>query len=167
MTEIQQTLIKEIEGKKTLFKTESYAMSIGELANLYQNGEIQINPAFQRLFRWTEGQKIKLIESIILGIPVPSIFVYQNPNGIWELVDGLQRVSTILQFMGVLGDKPKLVLKQTKYLPAFEGFVYEADQTNPNEIPDLLKLSFKRSKLNFTIIQSDSHVNAKLKFFKD
>ncbi len=166
MTEAQKKLIDDIEKKKTLFKTENYSMSIGELSNLYSNNEIIVNPAFQRLFRWTDGQKVKLIESIILGIPIPPLFVYQNKEGIWELVDGLQRASTILQFIGVLRDSEKLVLKGTKYLPSFEGFVWESDVVNHNELPDLLKLNFRRSKLNFIIIQSDSDPNAKFEVFQ-
>lgn len=166
MTEIQQRLTTEIEKKKTLFKTENYSMSIGELSNLYLNNEIIISPAFQRLFRWSEGQKVKLIESILLGIPIPPLFVYQNKDGVWELVDGLQRASSILQFMGVLEGLPKLILKKTKYLPSFEGFVWEQDQDYINEIPDGLKLTFKRSKLNFIIIQSDSDANAKFEVFQ-
>lgn len=166
MTELQQKLISQIERKKTLFKTENYSMSIGELSNLYTNKEIIINPAFQRLFRWSEGQKVKLIESVILGIPIPPLFVYQNKDGIWELVDGLQRASSILQFMGSLFDQPKLILRGTKYLPAFEGFVWEKDENNKEELPDLLRLNFKRSKLNFIIIQSDSDPNAKFEVFQ-
>jgi len=166
MTQIQEKLVVEIGNKKTLFKTENYSMSIGELANLYTTNEIIINPAFQRLFRWSEGQKVKLIESVILGIPIPPLFVYQNRDGIWELVDGLQRASTILQFMGILKDNEKLVLKGTKYLPSFEGFVWNTDPINQNELPDILKLNFKRSKLQFIIIQSDSDPNAKFEVFQ-
>ncbi|WP_312352016.1 DUF262 domain-containing protein [Sphingobacterium multivorum] len=96
----KQLLLTQVDGKRTEFKSEGYPMSIGELVNLYERKEILINPDFQRFFRWTDVQKTKLIESILLGIPVPSIFVFQREDGIWELVNGLQRVSTLLQFMG-------------------------------------------------------------------
>ena len=70
-----EILLREIESRRTSFKTDSYPMSIGELVNLYISKEITIRPEYQRLFRWTQGQKVKLIESILLGIPIPSIFV--------------------------------------------------------------------------------------------
>jgi hypothetical protein len=156
-------LLEEIEKKRTSFKTESYAMSIGELVNLYENEEIIIRPEYQRLFRWSHGQKVKLIESIILGIPIPSIFVYQDDNGIWELVDGLQRVSTILQLFGVLKDTEPLVLEGTKYIPSLEGFKWgEGDK----ELPSGLKLSIKRAKINLTIILSESDERAKFEVFQ-
>ena len=66
--------------------------------------EFVINPDFQRLFRWENGQKSKLIESLLLGIPLPSIFVFEKEDATWELIDGLQRISTLLEFMGELKD---------------------------------------------------------------
>lgn len=160
-----EQLINEIETKRTSFKTDSYSMSIGELASLYEKKEIIIRPEYQRLFRWTHGQKVKLIESIILGIPIPTIFVYQDENGIWELVDGLQRVSTILQFFGVLENQEALILEGTKYIPSFEGIQWENDDPN-KQLPDSLKLAFKRAKINLTIILSESDARAKFEVFQ-
>ena len=92
------SLPAEIETAKRYVKTDAYQMSIGEVINLYKDGELIIDPIFQRLFRWEPYQKARLIESILLGIPLPPIFVYERPDGTWELVDGLQRLSTILEF---------------------------------------------------------------------
>lgn len=171
MTE-QERLISEIENKKTEFRTENYPMSIGELVNLYKSGEILINPDFQRYFRWTNTQKSRLIESILLGIPIPSIFVFQREDGIWELVDGLQRVSTLLQFMSKLPEvedvptKERLVLEGTKYLPSLEGMVWDNLKDGDIELPNALKLFIKRAKLNFSIILSDSGANTKFDVFQ-
>lgn len=160
-----EELLKEIEQRRTSFKTDGYSMSIGELVNLYENKEIIIRPEYQRLFRWSHGQKVKLVESIILGIPVPSIFVYQDENGIWELVDGLQRVSTILQLFGVLKDTEPLELEGTKHIPSLEGFKWDNDDKD-KELPSGLKLAIKRAKINLTIILSDSDKRAKFEVFQ-
>ncbi|MFL0076608.1 DUF262 domain-containing protein [Tenacibaculum maritimum] len=160
-----EELLKQIELRRTSFKTDGYSMSIGELVNLYKNDEIIIRPEYQRLFRWTHGQKVKLVESIILGIPIPSIFVYQDENGIWELVDGLQRVSTILQLFGVLKDEEPLVLEGTKHIPNLEGFKWKNDDKE-KELPQGLKLAIKRAKINLTIILSDSDKRAKFEVFQ-
>ncbi|MFN6036372.1 MAG: DUF262 domain-containing protein, partial [Dolichospermum sp.] len=69
---------------------------------MYEDKEIVIKPAFQRYFRWDEEQRTRFIESILLGIPIPPIFVAEDGDGVWELVDGLQRISTVLSFFGVL-----------------------------------------------------------------
>lgn len=166
MPEQIDQLLAEIQKTRTEFKSESYPMSIGELVSLYERNEIIIAPAFQRLFRWSDTQKSKLIESILLGIPVPSIFVFQREDGIWELVDGLQRLSTLIQFMGKLQGKPPLKLLPTKYLPSLENMVWEQTEEEQVQIPDSLKLYLKRAKLNLTIILSETGTNAKFEVFQ-
>src|ERR1700740_3690832 len=115
-------LEKEIDDAQRLVKTDAYQMSIGEVINMYRDGELVINPDFQRLFRWEIGQKSKLIESLLLGIPLPSIFVFEKEDSKWELIDGLQRISTLLEFMGELKDpstdqpQPPTPRVATKYL---------------------------------------------------
>ncbi len=110
------TLEQELSRARKNVVTDGYEMSIGEIVGLYEKEELVINPAFQRYFRWDASRKTKFIESLLLGIPIPPIFVFQTDAGIWELVDGLQRVSTLLEFMGVLKDpltkslRPALVL---------------------------------------------------------
>jgi hypothetical protein len=163
---LHEILINEIEEKRSEFKNENYPMSIGELANLYKSGEIVVNPDFQRYFRWSSLQKTRLIESIVLRIPLPSIFVFQRDDGIWEIVDGLQRVSTILQFMGILEKKDPLTLQATKYLPHLENFKWDNVDNKEYEIPETIKLHFKRTKLNLSIIIGDTGVNAKFEVFQ-
>lgn len=69
------SLQDEIEKKSSEIYREAYQMSIGELINLYRDEELDIHPEFQRVFRWSDYQKTKLIESIMLNIPIPQIFV--------------------------------------------------------------------------------------------
>ena len=126
------SLQDEIDSKRKQIRTDSYAMSIGEWLSLYESSEIDVHPEFQRFFRWRPAQKSKLIESIFLGIPIPPIFVAQREDGIWDIVDGVQRLSTIFQLAGLLKDEegkllPPLVLEETKYLPSMEGKRWESD----------------------------------------
>jgi uncharacterized protein with ParB-like and HNH nuclease domain len=119
-------LLDEVNEKRREIRTDGYAMSIGEWVSIYENKEIDIHPEFQRFYRWSDAQKTNLIESILLGIPIPPIFVSQRKDGIWDVVDGLQRLSTIYQFMGSLKDEngnniEALTLNGTKYLPGLEG----------------------------------------------
>lgn len=161
-----EKLILEIEKTRTEFKSENYPMSIGELISLYEKKELIINPDFQRFFRWTDLQKSRLIESLLLGIPIPTIFVFQREDGIWELVDGLQRVSTLVQFIGKHPTKEPLKLQGTKYLPSLENMVWDKKETQDIELPQSLKLFLKRAKLNLTIILSETGKNAKYEVFQ-
>ena len=93
------SLEEQIASRAREIKTDGYAMSIGEVASLYRDNDMDIHPEFQRIFRWKSPQKSRLIESILLGIPVPPIFVSQRDDGVWDIIDGVQRLSTIFEFM--------------------------------------------------------------------
>ncbi|MFY9641209.1 MAG: DUF262 domain-containing protein [Rhodomicrobium sp.] len=166
-------LQEEIETRRRAIKTDSYSMSLGELMNLYQSQELDLHPDFQRFFRWTDRQKTKLIESILLGIPLPPIFVSQRKDGVWDVIDGLQRLSAIFQFGGILRNDeealwPSLKLTKAKYLPSLEGKVWEIAD-NP-ESPDALsaqqRIDIKRSKLDVNIILRESSPDAKYDLFE-
>lgn len=116
------SLREEIDIQSKAISTDSYQMSIGELINLYRDAEIDVHPEFQRMYRWNSNQRVKLIESILLGIPLPSIFVGARKDGIWDVIDGVQRLSTIYQFVGILKDDngelvDPLILESTKHPP--------------------------------------------------
>lgn len=159
-----------LEGELTLVRrsifTDSYPMSIGELTNLFRDGELVIRPAFQRLFRWEDDQKSLLIESILLGIPLPSIFVSQDQDGKWELIDGLQRISTILQLQGLLDSSefPALTLGATKYLRHLEGKTWDGDEKNA--LSEAQKLDVKRAKIDIKIIKRESGDETKYDLFQ-
>jgi len=165
------TLVQEIEENRRKMHTDSYPMSIGELINLYRDEEIDIHPEFQRIYRWSNSQKSKLIESILLGIPLPSIFVAQRTDGIWDVVDGLQRLSTIFSFIGILKDENQNLLKPleltgTEYLPALQGIVWSNDEGTDKELSADLKRAFKREKIDIKIIKKESDENAKYDLFQ-
>ena len=139
------SLEKEINDRSQEISTDAYAMSVGELVSLYRDRELDIHPEFQRFFRWSSQQKSKFIESLLLGIPIPSIFVSQTELGAWDVVDGLQRISTVLELMGELKNQdneivPPLVLEGTRYLPSLEMKVWKEPQENQEELPELAKL---------------------------
>jgi hypothetical protein len=120
----------EIDEAKRSVNTDTVQITIGEIANMYASNELNIIPDFQRLFRWTPERKSNFVESILIGIPIPPAFVYENENGTWELIDGLQRISTVLEFMGLLrdpetGQKRRSRLIKTKYLASLDGVVWE------------------------------------------
>lgn len=169
----------EIEKAQRRVVTDAYQMSIGELVNLYREGDLKINPEFQRLFRWDIGQKSKLIESLLLRIPIPSIFVFENDDAKWELIDGLQRISTILEFLGELRDPeteqtlPPVALDSTKYLPSLFGAVWQQsdlviDITTEHQTPLTLQQQFtiKRSRINVEILKRPSDNATKYDLFQ-
>ncbi|MBW3466226.1 GmrSD restriction endonuclease domain-containing protein [Arthrospiribacter ruber] len=165
------SLEKEIIERRSEIRTDDLSMSIGEWQSLYENKEIDIHPEFQRFYRWSPNQKSNLIESILLGIPIPPIFVSQRKDGIWDVVDGLQRLSTLYEFFGILKDengsiKPPLILEKTKYLPSLEGKKWNDPEDLQNSFGQEQRLLIKRSKLSVSIILRESDDKAKFELFQ-
>ncbi|WP_377296106.1 DUF262 domain-containing protein [Rhizobium sp. SGZ-381] len=165
-------LKEEIQVARKKVVTDGYDMSLGEILNLYRDKELVIDPAFQRLFRWDDERKTRFIESILLGIPIPSIFVSQDNDGIWELIDGLQRISTVLQLTGELrGEKAEelgpLVLNGTKFLPSLDGKRWkESAQGAGDGLEQSLQIDIKRARVRVEILKSESDTSAKFELFQ-
>ncbi len=168
------SLPDQISARAREIRTDGYGMSIGEVLSLYRDGDIDIHPEFQRIFRWEDGQKSKLVESILLGIPIPPIFVSQRADGIWDVIDGVQRLSTILEFVGEYKNEldeiqPALVLEAGEYLTDLAGYTYtEPPSTAVDALvfDEALRRDFKRAKLDFRIITKESDPNAKYDLFQ-
>ena len=164
------SLSYEIEKKRKEIKTDGYPISIGEWISMYEKDELDIHPEFQRFYRWSEHQKTSLIESILLGIPLPQVFVSQRKDGVWDVIDGLQRLSTIFQFVGILKDEnnkllPPLKLTATKYLPSLNGVLWDSDKTKVR-LSSELQLVIKRSKVSASIILKESDETTKYDLFQ-
>jgi Protein of unknown function DUF262 len=171
-------LSEEIEKAQRLVRTDAYQMSIGEIVSMYESREIVIDPEFQRLFRWDIGQKSKLVESMLLGIPLPSIFVFEKEDGSWELIDGLQRISTILEFMGRLhspdgGVHAPSILEATKYLPSLHNAVWETSELIPgvpayeqSPLDKTQQLAIRRGRLGVEILKRPSDDQTKYDLFQ-
>ena len=73
--------------------------SIGFLAEKMNAKEYYV-PEYQREYTWDEPRKWRFIESIIMGLPIPFLFFFENPDtGKLEIVDGSQRLRTIQEFV--------------------------------------------------------------------
>ena len=170
-------LEQQISDERSRLSTDRMDISFGELINMYKAGELIIRPEYQRLFRWSNSQKTSLIESILLGIPIPPIFVAEDDNGIWELVDGLQRVSTIISFFGELEDAllltgdeniteedastilNKWTLESGSLVDVLEGF-------NVDTLPKKLVINIKRAVCRVEILRGESNTAMKYELFK-
>ena len=164
------SLAEQITEKRKEISTDSYSMSVGELLAMYRDHELDIHPEFQRFFRWSPEQKSRLVESLLLGIPLPSVFVAQQPDGTWELVDGLQRLSTLFELAGELrnrdGEKlPALELTRTKYLPGLEGLSWDSEDPTKS-LPQDARLQIKRSRIDINIVLRSSDSSAKYELFE-
>ena len=130
MTEASSTstadeLIQAIDEKIAAVRTQSLDFSFNELADMHDAGELIIDPEFQRMFRWSEGAQARFIETLLLELPVPPIFLIEREDRVYELIDGLQRISSYLHFRGSLAidgsPLPPLQLSECDIVPELNG----------------------------------------------
>lgn len=86
--------------------------SVFELYRKYQKGQLVLEVDFQRKNVWTPKQKCELIESILMGLPLPIFYFKQQSNATYVVVDGKQRLSTLFEFLN-----NEFRLKSLKILP--------------------------------------------------
>jgi uncharacterized protein with ParB-like and HNH nuclease domain len=176
-------LQEEIDKTRQDIRTDSYSMSIGEWISLYEQNDINIHPEFKRFFRWSDYQKSAFIESILLGIPIPPIFVSQREDGVWDVVDGVQRLSTIYEFVGLLKKedleleeeleekgkgkrKSMIALEKTTYLPSLKGKKWDDSNDKENSLTQAQRLLIKRSKIAVNIVEKESDEMIKYELFQ-
>lgn len=173
------TLSNEVSTARKLIYRDGYDISFGELSSLYESNELIIQPAYQRLFRWDQTQKTRFIESLLLNIPIPPIFVFSDSQGRWELVDGLQRVSTVLQFMGLLKDENGCLVEAfacdgTSLLPSLQGMKWPAPNKDESDqeggsieylaLP--FQLAIRRTRIRVEILAQETDAHAKYELFQ-
>lgn len=106
---------QEIEGEETLIngfdkndeiyplssiRIEKGRMSLYEIKRQYEERkQLVLDPEFQREYVWTQEQKSELIESILMGIPIPIVYLFQTRDARIQVVDGRQRISAVIDFM--------------------------------------------------------------------
>lgn len=144
----------------------SKVVALDTIIRRIKNNTIKLAPDFQREFVWDKKRKSQLIESMVLKIPLPMFYVSEDKNGIWEVVDGLQRLSTIRDFViGPDGDGKGDVLKKLEFLgDALEGkdfFRITKDEKASRMLNNIME-----SELSFTVINPGTPEKVKRNIFK-
>lgn len=155
-------LIENVDNQIVQIRTKSLDVSFNELYDMYRDGELAIAPDYQRLFRWDEEKQSRFIESLILEMPVPPIFVIESEEGVYELIDGLQRISSYLHFRGEeLGEGERLPLQLVgcDIVKELNGYSYE-------NLPKTLQIKIKRSFVRMEVIKRESENSLKYHIFK-
>jgi uncharacterized protein with ParB-like and HNH nuclease domain len=130
-----------------------------------EKDDIDLNPDFQRNLVWDNTRKSALIESILLGIPIPVFYFAESKTGKYHVVDGLQRLSTINLFF-----KNDFTLKKLEHLHVCNGKYYIEDPKNPKTKGKSLERKYTRrlenAQLIVNVIEYASPQKVKYDIFK-
>ncbi len=140
------------QAKRIDYYITEYSVEL--LANKMRNGEFEV-PAYQREFTWEEERKWRFIESLLMNLPIPFLFFWENPeSGRLEIVDGSQRLRTIEEF--VYGD---LYLGELDRLPTVSGFSF-------SDLPESRQRKIKNRSIRGIVLNEHADNQARFDLFE-
>jgi len=161
-------LIGAIDSQLAKVHTQALDLSFNEILDMHKNNELDISPDYQRLFQWSEGTRSRFIESLLLEMPVPPIYVIEEDQGRYLLIDGLQRISSYLHLRGELEathlDPPvhrgeKLVLVDCDIVQELNGKTFD-------DLGTALQIRLKRAFVRVEVVRKGSDPRFKYHMFK-
>ena len=158
-------LFEQLDQQRRKVDFDTYDIIIQQLISMVESGAIDVSPAYQRQFRWNNTKRSHLVESVFLGIPVPSLFMATNKDGTWELVDGVQRISTLVQFSGTEGARAKLGLNEPLTLDKLEKLA-KFNGMKFADLPDSLKLKFLHRPIKVITLSDKSDLVVRFDLFE-
>lgn len=154
---------------------DTKVFTLDNIINKLIEGTLNLNPDFQRNEVWTPVKKSQLIESLMLRIPIPMFYVSSDSKENYSVVDGVQRLSTIRDFVlgkeyidsineendeGDLSLRGKgFRLKHLEFWTNYEGLTFK-------ELPSMLKNRIRDTNFQFTIINPGTPEEVKRNIFK-
>ena len=150
-----ESFITQLNTQRRKVDFDTYDVLVEQLVSMVESRSINVAPAYQRKFRWDYARRSELVESVFLGVPVPSLFMATNPDGTWEVVDGVQRISTIVQFAGTEEARAQLNLEDPlkigdlRKLSDLNGLMFE-------QLPESIKLQFRHRPIKVITLSDKS-----------
>lgn len=140
-------------------KISRRVVTIGQVVERIEFDEVELAPDFQRRARiWDLTRKSRLIESIMLRIPLPVFYVASDDNENWKVVDGLQRLTTIFDFVSPKSPSP-FSLGKLEYLSDYDGLTYDS-------LPRGIIRRISETELNINVIESGTPEQVMFNIFK-
>lgn len=156
----------QLQSERGKVDVAVHNFSVRELVRMIVEEELNAAPSYQRMFRWEEENESTFIESVFLGLPIPPIFVATNVGFQWEVVDGLQRLSTLAHFLARNGEEAQSIgrehplrLKGLEKLTALNGATH-------SDLPKNLQVYFGRQPLQVVSLTDKSDKQVRFDVFE-
>lgn len=145
-----------------LIRIDTRNLSVAQIYDMIKEKEIDLTPDFQRNFVWNSiTEKSRLIESMLLRIPLPVFYFSEDTDGILQVVDGMQRLTVISDFMD-----NKFPLKNLEYLCELNGKYFNKKDNSDKSLPNEYRRRIELTQLVCNIIDPQSPQKAKYDIFK-
>jgi hypothetical protein len=171
------SIIDEVEKHRKEIITDTYTITWRELLGQYKDGDLIIDPEYQRLFRWDIDQQSQYVESILLNIPSPPLFLARNADGRFEVIDGLQRVSTMLKLFSaeIFGDGAAIEEEEqeieqnnikvpTRLVSA--PFLKSLEDFTAATLPETLVRTIRYGRITVILLEKESSIESRYEVFR-
>lgn len=153
--EIPEEQIEEPINRRLIIQPHDRAIS--DVVRMIEDGDIDLTPPYQRNYLWdNKNEKItsKLIESILLNVPIPVVYLAEEEDGTYSVIDGLQRLTTLKRFY-----KDEFALSGLETLPEFNKKKYK-------DLDSKYQRIFKNGIIRTMLILKDSNPDIKFDIFE-
>ncbi|MCH8909788.1 MAG: DUF262 domain-containing protein [Chloroflexi bacterium] len=145
---------KFFEGRQLELVTSVVDYNLGTIADLVEKRTINLSPQYQRRLRWGPKKQSQLIESFLMNVPVPTVYLNEDQYGQFSVIDGKQRLHTIHRFLS-----NNLRLRDLKVFSDINGKKFE-------DLPhDLRAVITTRPTIRAVIVLRQSSSNIKFEVF--
>lgn len=145
-----------------LIRVDTKTFSIGQMNDLIERGDVDLSPDFQRGFVWNDiTKKSRLIESLLLRIPIPVFYFAQDEDGLFQVVDGVQRLTVINSFMN-----NEFKLKNLEYLSECNGKYFKKQGAKFDSLEDMYVRRIEQTQLFVNVIDPQTPGKVKYDIFK-
>ncbi|MBI4307052.1 MAG: DUF262 domain-containing protein [Chloroflexi bacterium] len=151
----EPTPVRFWEQKQRELVTSVVDYNLSTLADLIASNTIDMAPRYQRRFRWDTKRQSRLIESFLMNVPVPPVFLNEDQYGKYSVIDGKQRLTAVYEFL-----RGRLRLEGLEVFSDINGQTYD---TLPADLQTIIKT---RPTLRAVIILRQSDVEIKFEVFK-
>jgi len=143
----------EIPKEVRNLRTQAYDKSVRDLVTMIEDEDIDLDPDYQRNYLWDNKKASLLIESILLNIPIPVVYVAENDESQWNVIDGLQRLNSLYRFFN-----NEFKLSKLEVLNELNGLTY-------HNLPPKAKRMLGNGMFRVVVLLAETHPEIKYDVF--
>ena len=161
MEKIEDILFEDVEKQQDIeiphevrnLTTQAYDKSVSDIVRMITDKDLVLDPDYQRNYIWDNKKASKLIESIILNVPIPVVYVSEDQDSTWSVIDGLQRLNSLKRFF------------DGKYKLSGLEVLYELNKCDIKTLPVKALRMLKNGLLRIVMVTADSNNDIKYDIF--
>ncbi|MEW6413074.1 MAG: DUF262 domain-containing protein [Candidatus Zixiibacteriota bacterium] len=145
---------EEIPKEVRKLRTQAYDKAVSDLVDMIRSQDLVLDPDYQRNYIWDNKRASLLVESVLLNVPIPVIYVAEDDDGKWVIVDGLQRLNSLRRYF------------DNEYKLRNLEILDDLNKTQFSNLNPKARRLLKNGILRVIVIKAESHPEIKYDIFQ-